>query len=32
MKAGDVMTVGVATVRPDASLAEAAKLMIEHRN
>jgi CBS domain-containing protein len=31
MKAGDVMTVGAATVRPDASLAQAAKLMIEHR-
>jgi CBS domain-containing protein len=31
MKAGDVMTVGAATVHPDASLAEAAKLMIEYR-
>ena len=30
MKAGDVMTTGAATVRPDASLAEAARLMIEH--
>jgi CBS domain-containing protein len=31
MKAGDVMTTGAATVRPTASLAEAARLMIEHR-
>jgi len=31
MKAGDVMTLGAATVRPDASLAEAARLMLEHR-
>lgn len=30
MKAGDVMTTGAATVRPDAPLAEAARLMIEH--
>jgi CBS domain-containing protein len=31
MKAGDVMTTGAATVRPDAPLAEAARLMVEHR-
>lgn len=31
MKAGDVMTTGAATVRPDASLAEAARVMVEHR-
>jgi CBS domain-containing protein len=31
MKAGDVMTIGAATVRPDATLAEAAQLLIEHR-
>lgn len=31
MKAGDVMTTGAATVKPSASLAEAARLMIEHR-
>ena len=31
MKVGDVMTMGAATVRPDASLAQAAKLMIDHR-
>jgi CBS domain-containing protein len=31
MKAGDVMTLGAATVRPDASLAEAARLILEHR-
>lgn len=31
MKAGDVMTTGAATVRPDASLAEAARIMVEHR-
>jgi CBS domain-containing protein len=30
MKAGDVMTTGAATVRPDASLAEAARIMLEH--
>jgi CBS domain-containing protein len=29
--AGDVMTVGAASVRPDASLAEAARLLIDHR-
>ena len=31
MKAGDVMTMGAATVRRDATLAEAARLLIEHR-
>lgn len=31
MKAGDVMTTGAATVRPDASLAEAGRIMVEHR-
>lgn len=31
MKAGDVMTTGAATVRPEASLAEAAQLMLDHR-
>jgi CBS domain-containing protein len=31
MKAGDVMTTGAATVKPSTSLAEAARLMIEHR-
>jgi len=31
MKAGDVMTTGAATVKPSASLAEAARLMVEHR-
>lgn len=31
MKAGDLMTTGAATVRPSASLVEAARLMIEHR-
>ena len=31
MKAGDVMTTGAATVKPSASLAEAARLMTEHR-
>jgi CBS domain-containing protein len=31
MKAGDVMTTGAATVKPSASLAEAVRLMIEHR-
>ena len=31
MKVGDVMTTGAATVRPDASLAEAARIMVEHR-
>ena len=32
MKVGDVMIMGAATVRPDASLAQAAKLMIDYRN
>jgi CBS domain-containing protein len=31
MKAGDLMTTGAARVRPDASLAEAVRLMVEHR-
>jgi CBS domain-containing protein len=31
MKAGDVMTTGAATVRPEATLAEAARIMLEHR-
>jgi CBS domain-containing protein len=31
MKAGDVMTTGAATVRPDASLADAARILTEHR-
>ena len=31
MKVGDVMSLGAATVRPEASLAEAARTMIEHR-
>lgn len=31
MKVGDVMTTGAATVRLDASLAEAARIMVEHR-
>lgn len=31
MKVGHVMTTGAATIRPDASLAEAARLMVEHR-
>ena len=31
MNAGDVMTTGAAIVRPDASLAEAARIMLEHR-
>jgi CBS domain-containing protein len=30
MKAGDVMTTGAATVRADAPLAEAARIMVEH--
>ena len=30
MKAGDVMTMGAATVGPEATLAEAARLLIEH--
>ena len=31
MKTGDVMTTGAATIRPDASLSDAARLMVEHR-
>jgi CBS domain-containing protein len=31
LKAGDVMSTGAATVRPDASLAEAARILVEHR-
>jgi CBS domain-containing protein len=31
MKVADLMTNGAATVRPDASLAEAARIMVEHR-
>jgi CBS domain-containing protein len=31
MKAGDVMTTGAATVRPDVSIVDAAKTMVEHR-
>jgi CBS domain-containing protein len=31
MKAADVMTTGAATVHADAALAEAARLMVEHR-
>jgi CBS domain-containing protein len=31
MKAGDLMTTGAARIRPDASLAEAVRLMVEHR-
>jgi CBS domain-containing protein len=31
MKVGNIMTTGAATVRPDASLAEAARIMVEHR-
>jgi CBS domain-containing protein len=31
MKAGEVMTTGAATIRPDATAAEAARLMVEHR-
>jgi CBS domain-containing protein len=30
MKAGDVMTTGAATIRPDASLTDAARVMVEH--
>src|SRR5689334_21713825 len=30
MNAGEVMSVAVTTVRPDASVAEAARLMVEH--
>jgi CBS domain-containing protein len=31
MKVGNIMTTGAATIRPDASLAEAARIMVEHR-
>lgn len=31
MNAGDLMTLGAATVRPEASLAEAARTMLDHR-
>lgn len=31
MKAGEIMTLGAATVRPETSLGEAARLMVEHR-
>ncbi len=31
MKPGNVVTTGAATVRPDASLAEAARILVEHR-
>lgn len=31
MKAGDVMSTGAATVRPDAVLADAVRVMVEHR-
>jgi len=31
MNVGNVMTTGAATVRPDAPLAEAARIMVEHR-
>jgi CBS domain-containing protein len=31
MRAGDIMTTGAATVRPDASIVEAARMMVEHR-
>ena len=31
MNVGDVMTTGAATARPDAPLAEAARIMVEHR-
>ena len=31
MKAADVMTTGAATIRPDASLARAAQVMVEHQ-
>jgi CBS domain-containing protein len=31
MKAGEVMTTGAATIRPDAPLFEAARLMIQHQ-
>lgn len=31
MKAGDVMTTGAATVSPDTPLADAGRIMLEHR-
>ena len=31
MRTGDIMTTGAATVRPDASIVDAAKLMVDHR-
>ena len=31
MKAGDVMTTGAATIRPDTSLAEVARIMLDNR-
>ncbi|WP_052764098.1 CBS domain-containing protein [Microvirga massiliensis] len=31
MKAGDVMTTGAATIRPEASLADAARIMLDNR-
>jgi CBS domain-containing protein len=31
MKAGEVMTTGAATIRPDATLTDAARLMVEHQ-
>jgi CBS domain-containing protein len=31
MKAGELMTTGAATIRPESSLAEAARLMLEYR-
>lgn len=31
MRAGEIMTTGAATVRPETTLAEAAQIMVEHR-
>ena len=31
MKASDIMTLGAATIRPDASLSQALRIMIDHR-
>ena len=31
MKAGEVMTTGAATIRPDSTLTDAARLMVEHQ-
>ena len=31
MKAGEVMTTGAATIRPDATLTDAARLMVDHQ-